>query len=131
MTGRHAVSIKTTYWIPNQELTEHIFDTPREARMGLTPHSTPNKPPAGSFIYSGMHDQGILDAPREGGDMAILIACCEDAKAHTDHYLTNVIMQQTETYTSEQQAKAQAQSQLEDQHTKKKTKIKKNSTDYL
>ena len=129
MTGRHAVSIKTTYWIPNQEPTEHLFDTLREARLGLTSHSTPTKPPAGSFIYSGMHDQGILDAPREGGDLAILIACCEDAKAHTDHYLTNVIMQQTETYTTEQQA--QSQSQLEDQHTKKKTKIKKDLTVYL
>jgi hypothetical protein len=38
-----------------------------------------------------MHDQGPLVPPREGGDMAILIACCEDAKAHTDEYLTQVM----------------------------------------
>lgn len=128
MTGRHAVSIKTTYWIPNQEPTEHIFDTSREARLGLTSHLTPTKPPAGSFLYSGMHDQGILDAPREGGDIAILIACCEDAKAHTDHYLTNVMAQHPATYSSDSQ---QAKSQLEDQHTKKKTKVKEDFTGNL
>ena len=99
-------------------VVDNVFATTRHATLGLPTTTTttsstttvssskkeeedvvvddvvvvPTKPPAGSFTYSGMHDQGPLVSPREGGDMAILIACCEDAKAHTDEYLTQVIM---------------------------------------
>jgi hypothetical protein len=114
------VSITTTYWIPTEPpesvvVVDNVFATTRHATLGLPTTTTtstttvssskkeedvvvvvddvvPTKPPAGSFTYSGMHDQGPLVSPREGGDMAILIACCEDAKAHTDEYLTQVIM---------------------------------------
>ena len=38
-----------------------------------------------------MHDQGPLPAPREGGNMAKLIACVQQAKAANDQYLTQLI----------------------------------------
>jgi len=38
-----------------------------------------------------MHDQGSLPAPREGGNMAKLIACVQQAKLANDKYLTQLI----------------------------------------
>ena len=49
------------------------------------------QPHAGDYAYSGMHDQGPLPAPREGGPMAQLIACVQQAKQTNDEFLTQVI----------------------------------------
>ena len=49
------------------------------------------KPQPGDFRYSGMHDTGILDEPREGGPVALLVHTVLQAKEYNDAYLTAVI----------------------------------------
>lgn len=49
------------------------------------------QPDAGDYSYSGMHDHGPLPAPREGGDVALLIGCVEATKRCSDEFLTDVI----------------------------------------
>ena len=49
------------------------------------------QPEAGSYTYSGMHDQGPLPPPKEGGPMATLIGCVQQAKRDNDKYLTEII----------------------------------------
>ena len=51
----------------------------------------PAKPQHGDFRYSGMHDTGILDEPREGGPVALLVHTVLQAKEYNDAYLTAVI----------------------------------------
>ena len=48
----------------------------------------------GDDAYSGMHDQGPLPAPKEGGPIAFLIGCTRLAKGHNDAFLTNCIQQE-------------------------------------
>jgi hypothetical protein len=38
-----------------------------------------------------MHDQGLLLAPREGGEIALLVGCVKEGKAFNDEYLTKII----------------------------------------
>ena len=56
------------------------------------------QPPAGSFVYSGRHDHGILLPPRRRGGganqsdtMARLIAAVQQAKERSNGYLTRII----------------------------------------
>jgi hypothetical protein len=46
------------------------------------------QPLAGDFSYSGVHDHGQLPDLRQGGPMALLIACVEQAKQKNDSFLT-------------------------------------------
>lgn len=50
-----------------------------------------DQPEPGDFRYSGRHDSDVLPAPKEGGPMALLIGCVQEAKKVNDEYLTNVI----------------------------------------
>jgi hypothetical protein len=54
------------------------------------------QPQPGDYSYSGRHDDGPLPAPREGGPMAQLIACVQQAKKLNDEYLTSVIEKEGE-----------------------------------
>lgn len=63
-------------------------------RIGLPEGVSPEKRPAGDESYSGLHDQGPLPPLNEGGSMAILITCLQDAKIFNDQYLTEVITAQ-------------------------------------
>jgi len=66
-------------------LTAHLF-------IYLYVHT---QPAAGDYSYSGMHDQGpLLPVPRQGGSMAVLLACVDAAKDCNDEYLTGVIHQE-------------------------------------
>lgn len=38
-----------------------------------------------------MHDHGPLPAPKEGGDIALLIGCVQATKQFSDKFLTEVI----------------------------------------
>lgn len=49
------------------------------------------QPQAGDYTYSGVHDQGVLPDMREGGPMAKLIACVQQAREANDEYLTKLI----------------------------------------
>ena len=59
---------------------------------------------AGSVEYSGRHDHGVLDIPKQRrrdvghdyDDIAMLVASCDDAKAFTNEYLTCVIQTEEE-----------------------------------
>jgi hypothetical protein len=58
------------------------------------------QPQAGDYSYSGMHDDGPLPAPHEGGVMSQLIACVQKAKQTNDEYLTGVIQEEKNRITS-------------------------------
>lgn len=49
------------------------------------------KPEAGDYSYTGMHDHGPLPAPKEGGDFALLIGCVQQAKQHSDAFMTDIM----------------------------------------
>ena len=62
---------------------------------------TPFQPPAGSYAYSGRHDQGVLLPPRgPHGDMAHLVAALAQAKQASNEYLTQIIAQEKEAAKS-------------------------------
>jgi hypothetical protein len=63
-------------------------------RIGLPEGVQPQKLPAGDDSYSGLHDHGPLPPLREGGQMAVLLACAQNAKSFNDDYLTEVIAAQ-------------------------------------
>ena len=42
-------------------------------------------------MYSGMHDQGVLIPPREGGSGALLVGAVNMARKSNDDYLTKII----------------------------------------
>lgn len=63
---------------------------------GLFTHTCLVQPQAGDYTYTGMHDQGPLPEPRQGGSMAKLIACVQQAKATNDEFLTSVIENEKE-----------------------------------
>ena len=92
------VSVSVSYWInggsehpPQQHKTFSQEQGIQPARLGLPEGQVPVKPEAGAYDYSGMHDQGPLIPPREGGEMAQLIGCVQAAKQFNDEYLTQVI----------------------------------------
>lgn len=70
---------------------------------------------AGDYGYSGMHDHGPLPAPKEGGDMALLIGCVKEAKKHSDAFLTDII---------KKEKVHSPPSKIENKQTSKKTKVK-------
>lgn len=51
----------------------------------------PSKPEPGDYNYSGMHDQGPLPEPKEGGQFSQIIGLVSAAKKASDAYLTEVI----------------------------------------
>ena len=69
---------------------------PYSAGLALIHETKPKKPEAGDYGYSGVHDQGALPPPREGGPMALLIACVQEAKNANDEYLTRAIAAEKE-----------------------------------
>jgi hypothetical protein len=72
-------------------------DDTHDTRLGLPLGTVPTKPPAGSYAYSGMHDQGPLPEPRQGGSLAVLIAGVQQAKANNDAFLTRVIREEQQS----------------------------------
>lgn len=50
-----------------------------------------HKPQPGDYSYSGMHDQGPLPQPKEGGQFAQIIGLVISAKNSSDAYLTELI----------------------------------------
>ena len=52
------------------------------------------QPEAGQYIYSGIHDQGILPPPKEGGDMALLLGCIASARCFNDSHLTMLLSEE-------------------------------------
>ena len=58
----------------------------------LYTHTLHIQPPAGSIVYSGRHDQGVL-LPRRGvtSPMARLVAAVQQAKQASNEYLTAVM----------------------------------------
>jgi hypothetical protein len=58
------------------------------------------QPQAGDYSYSGMHDDGTIPAPLEGGVMSQLIACVQKAKQTNDEYLTGIIQEEKNRTTS-------------------------------
>ena len=55
-----------------------------------------SQPQPGDYSYSGLHDAASMPLPREGGPMAQLISCVQQAKAMNDEYLTKIIEQEKE-----------------------------------
>lgn len=50
-----------------------------------------SQPEPGDYSYSGMHDQGPLPKPIEGGKFAQIIGFVNAAKRASDAFLTEVI----------------------------------------
>jgi hypothetical protein len=48
-----------------------------------------------------MHDHGPLPVPREGGNIALLIACVDQTKQCSDEFLTGVIKEEKTTRSPE------------------------------
>lgn len=99
------VSIRQTFTIPTaiqdgaQSSTPstttkpHTFDASNviPATIGLNAGSSPTKAEPGSYVYTGMHDHGEFPRPKEGGPMAVLVGCADEAKKASDKLLTQVI----------------------------------------
>eukprot|EP00586_Coscinodiscus_wailesii_P013969 CAMPEP_0172502332 /NCGR_PEP_ID=MMETSP1066-20121228/158876_1 /TAXON_ID=671091 /ORGANISM="Coscinodiscus wailesii, Strain CCMP2513" /LENGTH=119 /DNA_ID=CAMNT_0013277545 /DNA_START=102 /DNA_END=461 /DNA_ORIENTATION=+ len=97
MTNPHPVSVKATFTLPAETISEvHDDKTCQPAVLGLPEGVTPTKPRAGNYKYSGMHDQGPVPAPREGGPYALLIGCVGRAKARSDELLSRLIREEKE-----------------------------------
>lgn len=116
------VKIQATYWIGTAEKESSSSDgpsneTPPTRTQSFGPSSpitdthtminTPlraglpegAKPDKNSDGYSGLHDQGPLPPLKEGGPMAVLMSCVQEAKNFNDQYLTEVISAQRKTET--------------------------------
>lgn len=74
-------------------MTDHSFHWDFVSLFFFT--NTPQAQP-GDDTYSGMHDQGSLPPPKEGGPIAFLIGCVGLAKQHNDAFLTNCIEEEKE-----------------------------------
>ena len=74
-------------------ITKQLFDASNcpAATIGLPSSVEPTKPEPGDFTYSGVHDQGPLPLPKEGGKFAQIIGFVNAAKNASDKYLTEVI----------------------------------------
>mmetsp|Transcript_12838 Transcript_12838/g.35553 ORF Transcript_12838/g.35553 Transcript_12838/m.35553 type:complete len:111 (-) Transcript_12838:5188-5520(-) len=88
-----AISVQATYRIRGEESKVVRVDASNviENRIGLEPGVSAVKPEAGSYVYSGMHDQGVMVEPKEGGVMSSLVGCLMSAKEENNKYLTSVI----------------------------------------
>ncbi|VEU37086.1 unnamed protein product [Pseudo-nitzschia multistriata] len=103
--------IKTTYIIcENGDTTTTTLqnfdasnDDVSEVRVGLPIGVEPVKPQPGDEGYSGMHDQGPLPEPKEGGPVAFLIGCVKAAKEHSDEFLTKCIEEEKKKKTQGEQ----------------------------
>ena len=73
--------------------TKQSFDASncQAATIVLPPSVEPVKPDPGDYSYSGMHDHGPLQLPKEGGQFAQIIGFVNAAKKASDKYLTEVI----------------------------------------
>eukprot|EP00533_Pseudo-nitzschia_delicatissima_P016489 CAMPEP_0197266598 /NCGR_PEP_ID=MMETSP1432-20130617/3100_1 /TAXON_ID=44447 /ORGANISM="Pseudo-nitzschia delicatissima, Strain UNC1205" /LENGTH=143 /DNA_ID=CAMNT_0042731485 /DNA_START=204 /DNA_END=635 /DNA_ORIENTATION=+ len=93
------IGIATTYIVHEDDgkarTTTETFDASSsdasEVRVGLAVGVEPVKAQPGDDTYSGMHDQGPLPPPKEGGPIAFLIGCVGLAKQHNDAFLTKCI----------------------------------------
>ena len=110
-----AVKIQATYWIssssddgnsaptriqtfgPSSPSTDTHTNINTPLRVGLPDGAKPDKGSGES--YSGVHDQGPLPPLREGGPMAVLLSCLQEAKKFNDQYLTERIAAQLKTET--------------------------------
>mmetsp|Transcript_4385 Transcript_4385/g.9576 ORF Transcript_4385/g.9576 Transcript_4385/m.9576 type:complete len:156 (-) Transcript_4385:442-909(-) len=74
-------------------ITKQYFDATncKTAVLGLPDGVEPIKPEPGDYSYSGMHDQGPLPTPKEGGEFTQIIGIVSAAKKASDEYLTKVI----------------------------------------
>ena len=100
-TRIEAMSIRQTFTIPQQTqeaaaatATEHqTFDASNvsTATVGLAPGESAAKAEPGSYAYTGMHDHGAFQAPKEGGPIALLISCANEAQKASDKFLTEII----------------------------------------
>ncbi len=124
-----AVEIRSTYWIRPDDKesslgsssadptriqtfgtasvsTDNYTSIDSPLRVGLSEGVKPEKRPAGDESYSGLHDQGQLPPLIEGGSMAVLLKCLQEAKNFNDQYLTQVISEQkkVETRTSHEKS---------------------------
>eukprot|EP00527_Entomoneis_sp_CCMP2396_P004113 CAMPEP_0198151390 /NCGR_PEP_ID=MMETSP1443-20131203/55520_1 /TAXON_ID=186043 /ORGANISM="Entomoneis sp., Strain CCMP2396" /LENGTH=116 /DNA_ID=CAMNT_0043817037 /DNA_START=46 /DNA_END=396 /DNA_ORIENTATION=- len=90
------VSVQVAYRVRGEETKVLKLDPSNveQTRIGLASGVNPVKPEAGSYVYSGMHDQGVLQEPKEGGVMGDLISCVVAAKEANNKYLTHVIEQE-------------------------------------
>ena len=82
---------------PEGDESHVVIDTP--LRVGLPVGMIAEKRQAGDESYSGIHDQGPMPPLREGGTMALLLQCAQQAKAFNDQYLTEVISTQSKLVT--------------------------------
>lgn len=116
--GAREVRVQATYWIresgsaassaveqpptriqcfgssPNNNGGDTYVTVEEPLRIGLPEGVLPEKRPAGDDSYSGLHDHGPLPPLKEGGPMAVLLACAQQAKKFNDDYLTEVIAAQ-------------------------------------
>jgi hypothetical protein len=60
----------------------------------IIPFFMATKPEAGDDSYSCMHDQGLLPALREGGDITLLVCHINKRKDFNDHSLTKAIQEE-------------------------------------
>jgi hypothetical protein len=75
----------------------HIkIDTP--LRLGV-PNGVVKPETNSDIIYTGFHDQGPLPPLKEGGPMAVLMSCLQEAKNFNDQYLTEAISEQRKKET--------------------------------
>lgn len=99
---QNRMSIRQTFTIPQQtqeaaaaaSATEHhTFDASNvsTATVGLAPGESAAKAEPGTYAYTGMHDHGAFQAPKEGGPIALLIGCANEAQKASDKFLTEII----------------------------------------
>lgn len=94
-------------------ITKQYFDASNcnPAIIGLPHGIEPTKAEPGDYSYSGMHDHGILPAPKEDGQFAQIIGLVSAAKKASDVYLTELIVIEREKTlaTSERAESAQGE----------------------
>mmetsp|Transcript_23977 Transcript_23977/g.68916 ORF Transcript_23977/g.68916 Transcript_23977/m.68916 type:complete len:122 (+) Transcript_23977:123-488(+) len=102
------MSIRQTFTIPQTKgaaaatATEQTFDASNvsPATVGLAPGESAAKAEPGSYAYTGMHDHGAFQSPKDGGPIALLIGCANEAQKASDKYLTEIIEREKKATTS-------------------------------
>jgi len=106
------MSIRQTFKIPQTNeavacssttCTEHTFDSSNvsTATVGLAQGESATKAVPGSYAYTGMHDHGPFQPPKEGGPIALLIGCANEAQKASDKFLTEIIEREKVLITGE------------------------------
>lgn len=133
------IGIQATYWIQGNETQDDNGQPSNSSVFTFGPSSTstnvittpiriglpedcpypPPKPQAGDEKYSGLHDSGPLPPPKEGGDMAILLHCVQQAKQLNDQFLT------------EQMSLAKKKQGDNDMHPTKRAKVENKESEYF